>query len=122
MNGKCFLKHNIMSVFAFILSLLAGTTLGPVTEASVSEQPTVTLEITLCDGSVLETFVDESDVSTFNPTEIGINASDYFECTAKASDGTCETTGPTCDAAVAGVIACLKEANGESGPSEDPEE
>ncbi|MFT5999115.1 MAG: hypothetical protein ACI81P_001572 [Neolewinella sp.] len=76
----------------------------------------VTVFVELADGSELTKTFPAAQWDSTNGEILGVSFGEVVTCTAIASDGTCETTGPTCAAAVAGTIACLQEMN-----EDDPE-
>lgn len=79
-----------------------------------STNPEVIVSVKLVDGTEITKSYLSSELAFVTSETLGFDAIEVIECTAIGANGKCKTTGPNCAAAVAGTIACLKEANGET--------
>ncbi len=99
-----------MTISTLIFSFFAIASSGEAVEAPMLDQATVTFEITLCDGSSVKTQVAGSEVADFQPSDIGIDASEVFDCVSLVEGwgSLCTRSGSTCAEAVASSIQCIK--------------
>lgn len=78
-----------------------------------STNPEVIVSVKLVDGTEITKSYLSSELAFVTSETLGFDVSEVFECTSSGPKGECKTTGPNCAAAVAGTIACMKEAKGE---------